>query len=156
MKYTEEMILHADSGYCMPVEEPRGKDVELSLGYGEQVHPTTGEKFFHHEMCIRDRAKRIYWFESAYDAMAYYQLNPKWDKELRKGVFVSTGGAPSQQQFKACLLYTSPVKPEWRQRVRVQEILGRGNQSFRRRLGAGHEACCSGGTSHCFLYVYSV
>lgn len=49
-----------------------------------------------------------------------------------------------------------PVKPEWRQRVRVQEILGRGNQSFRRRLVAGHEACCSGGTSHCFLYVYSV
>ena len=49
-----------------------------------------------------------------------------------------------------------PVKPEWRQRVRVQEILGRGNQSFRRRLVAGHETCCSGGTSHCFLYVYSV
>ena len=40
MKYTEEMILHSDSGYCMPFEEPRGKDVELSLGYGEQVHPT--------------------------------------------------------------------------------------------------------------------
>ena len=48
MKYTEEMILHSDSGYCMPFEEPQGKDVELSLGYGEQVHPTTGEKFFHH------------------------------------------------------------------------------------------------------------
>ena len=48
-------------------------------------------------------AKRIYWFESAYDAMAYYQLNQKWDKELRKGVFVSTGGAPSQQQFKAMI-----------------------------------------------------
>ena len=42
MKYTEEMILHSDRGYCMPFEEPRGKDVELSLGYGEQVHPTTG------------------------------------------------------------------------------------------------------------------
>lgn len=48
MKYTEEMILHSESGYCMPFEEPQGKDVELSLGYGEQVHPTTGEKFFHH------------------------------------------------------------------------------------------------------------
>ena len=48
MKYTEEMILHSDSGYCMPFEEPQGKDVELSLGYGEQVHPATGEKFFHH------------------------------------------------------------------------------------------------------------
>ena len=36
MKYTEEMILQSDSGYCMPFEEPQGKDVELSLGYGEQ------------------------------------------------------------------------------------------------------------------------
>ena len=48
MRYTEVMILHSDSGYCMPFEEPQGKDVELSLGYGEQTHPETGEKFFHH------------------------------------------------------------------------------------------------------------
>ena len=48
MKYTEEMILHSDSGYCMPFEEPQGKDVKMSLGYGDQAHPTTGEKFFHH------------------------------------------------------------------------------------------------------------
>ena len=48
MRYTEEMILHSKSGYCMPFEAPQGKDVELSLGYGEQVHPKTGEKFFHH------------------------------------------------------------------------------------------------------------
>lgn len=48
MKYTEEMILHSESGYCMPFEEPRGKDVELSLGYGEQTDTATGEKFFHH------------------------------------------------------------------------------------------------------------
>ena len=55
MKYTEEMILHSDSGYCMTFEEPRGKDVELSLGYGEQVHPTTGEKFFHHGIDFKAR-----------------------------------------------------------------------------------------------------
>lgn len=42
------MILHSESGYCMPFEEPQGKDVELSLGYGEQTDPETGEKFFHH------------------------------------------------------------------------------------------------------------
>lgn len=47
MKYTEENILHSASGYCMPFEEP-SKDVELSLGYGEQKHPVTGESFFHH------------------------------------------------------------------------------------------------------------
>lgn len=48
MKYTEEMILHSDSGYCMPFAEPDGRDVSLSLGYGEQNHPESGEKFFHH------------------------------------------------------------------------------------------------------------
>ena len=48
MKYTEEMILQSESGYCMPFEETQGKDVEMSLGYGEQTHPATGERFFHH------------------------------------------------------------------------------------------------------------
>lgn len=47
MKYTEEHILRSASGYSMPFEEP-SKDVLMSLGYGEQVHPVTGEKFFHH------------------------------------------------------------------------------------------------------------
>lgn len=48
-------------------------------------------------------AKDIYWFESAYDAMAYYQLHQKGNKDLRKAVFVSTGGAPSRQQFKGMI-----------------------------------------------------
>ena len=47
MRYTEEMMLQSKSGYCMPFEE-RGKDVELTLGYGNQKHPVTGEPFFHH------------------------------------------------------------------------------------------------------------
>ena len=47
MKYTEEMILRSPSGYCMPFEE-REKSVELSLRYGKQKHPVTGEEFFHH------------------------------------------------------------------------------------------------------------
>lgn len=47
MRYTEEMMLQSKSGYCMPFEE-RGKDVELTLGYGKQKHPVTGEMFFHH------------------------------------------------------------------------------------------------------------
>ncbi len=53
MKYTEEMILQSDSGYCMPFEEQQGKDVELSLGYGEQTDPATGEKFFKPVQCLR-------------------------------------------------------------------------------------------------------
>ena len=47
MKFTQDMMLQSDSGYCMPFEE-KGKDVEMSLGYGKQKHPKTGEVFFHH------------------------------------------------------------------------------------------------------------
>ena len=32
----------------MPFEEPTKQDVQMSLGYGEQKHPVTGEAFFHH------------------------------------------------------------------------------------------------------------
>lgn len=53
-------------------------------------------------------AKHIYWFESAYDAMAYYQLHQAQNKDLRKAVFISTGGAPSQQQFKGAIKSNSP------------------------------------------------
>lgn len=48
MKYTEQMILRSSSGYCMPFEEPIRKDVQMSLAYGEQKHPATGDTFFHH------------------------------------------------------------------------------------------------------------
>lgn len=51
------------------------------------------------------KARDVYWFESAYDAMAFYQLQP--DKRgLEKAVFVSTGGSPSMQQFKGMLEHT--------------------------------------------------
>ena len=48
MKYTEEMILHSPSGYCMPFEEENNKEVTLSTGYGEQQDALTGETYFHH------------------------------------------------------------------------------------------------------------
>lgn len=47
MQFTQEMMLHSDSGYCMPFEERNG-DVQMSLGYGKQKHPQTGETFFNH------------------------------------------------------------------------------------------------------------
>ena len=46
------MILQSDSGYCMPFEE-KDKDVEMTLGYGKQRHPMTGEPFFHHGVDFR-------------------------------------------------------------------------------------------------------
>ena len=48
MKYTEEMILQSPSGYCMPFEEEKNKEVTLSKGYGEQKDAVTRETSFHH------------------------------------------------------------------------------------------------------------
>ena len=42
-------------------------------------------------------ATNILWFESAYDAMAEYQINPV------KSVYVSTGGTPTKGQIKGML-----------------------------------------------------
>ena len=51
-------------------------------------------------------AKNVYWFESAYDAMAYYQLHVKDNPDLRKAVFVSTGGNPTVGQMRGMLRQT--------------------------------------------------
>ena len=55
-------------------------------------------------------AKHIYWFESAYDAMAYYQLHQAENKGLRKAVFVSTGGSPTVAQMRGVLALTLPAR----------------------------------------------
>lgn len=52
MKYTNDMNLVSNSGYSMPFEDRDG-NVELILPYGEQVHPCTGEKFFHHGIDLK-------------------------------------------------------------------------------------------------------
>lgn len=44
----------------------------------------------------------VYWFESAFDAMAYYQLHCK-EHDFSQSAFISTGGNPSQRQFKGVL-----------------------------------------------------
>lgn len=48
------------------------------------------------------KARDVYWFESAYDAMAFYQLRPE-KAMLDRSVFISTGGSPSMHQFKGML-----------------------------------------------------
>ena len=53
-------------------------------------------------------ADRVFLFESAYDAMAYYQLHRNEDKSLRKAVFVSTGGNPTRGQMLG-LIRTAPA-----------------------------------------------
>ena len=52
-------------------------------------------------------ADRVLLFESAYDAMAYWQLHRSSDRELRKAVFVSTGGNPTRGQMQG-LIRTAP------------------------------------------------
>lgn len=54
-------------------------------------------------------ATHIYWFESGYDAMSYYQLYQKENKDLRKAVFVSTGGTPTVEQMRGVI--SVPVPP---------------------------------------------
>ena len=46
--------------------------------------------------------RNVYWFESALDAMAFCQLNAS-KLNMEDSVFVSTGGSPSQQQFKGMI-----------------------------------------------------
>jgi hypothetical protein len=86
-----------------------------------------------------DQAKHVYWFESAFDAMAYYQIQKeqlvdtiggyedmqsegsyKGAEEIREfkqelydlenAVFVSTGGNPSIHQFKGMFAETNHAK----------------------------------------------
>lgn len=52
-----------------------------------------------------DKAENVLWFESAYDAMAYYQLARKEHKD-RKAVYVSTGGNPTHNQLVGMLAAT--------------------------------------------------
>ena len=54
-------------------------------------------------------AKHIYWFGSAYDAMAYYQLHQTQHPELQKAVFVSTCGRPTEKQMRGVLELTVPA-----------------------------------------------
>lgn len=51
---------------------------------------------------LRD-ATHVFWFESGYDAMSYYQLHQKENKDLRKAVFVSTGGTPTEEQMRGVI-----------------------------------------------------
>jgi hypothetical protein len=52
-----------------------------------------------------ERVYDVYWFESAFDAMAYYQLHSK-DRNFSQSAFISTGGNPSHRQFKGILAHT--------------------------------------------------
>ena len=56
------------------------------------------------DACLCKNAKNVYFFESGYDAMAFYQVN-KSRLVLETSVFVSTGGTFSSQQIKGITDY---------------------------------------------------
>lgn len=51
---------------------------------------------------LRD-ARHVLWFESAYDAMAFYQLHAWKNEEMRHAVYLSTGGNPTVMQFRGVI-----------------------------------------------------
>lgn len=57
-----------------------------------------------------DKAGGIAWFESAYDAMAFYQVNREMIRSnpdlSRKSIYVSTGGTPTDGQIRGMLTET--------------------------------------------------
>lgn len=52
-----------------------------------------------------DQAQRVLWFESAFDAMAYYQMERKAGAPY-SGVYVSTGGNPGKEAMQQLLALT--------------------------------------------------
>lgn len=54
-------------------------------------------------------ADKVLWFESAYDAMAYYQLHRQSGADT-KAVYVSTGGNPTENQFRGLVSITPQAK----------------------------------------------
>ena len=44
---TKDMLLESASGFMMPFEASEEEEVQVSLGFGEQKHPLTGEVFNH-------------------------------------------------------------------------------------------------------------
>ena len=56
-----------------------------------------------------EHAEKVLWFESAYDAMAYYQLHRQSGADT-KAVYVSTGGNPTENQFCGLVSVTPQAK----------------------------------------------
>ena len=48
-------------------------------------------------------ASHVLWFESAYDAMAFYQLHARGNDDMKEAVYLSTGGNPTVMQFRGVI-----------------------------------------------------
>lgn len=56
----KDMLLESGSGYMMPFALSDGEQLQTTLGFGEQKHPHTGERFNHHGVDLLTEGKPLY------------------------------------------------------------------------------------------------
>ena len=97
------LVLPSDTEKIVGLEErgrPKMSDGSSYKGMAEGSNSSEGLWIANLTGRPLDKATEIAWFESAYDAMAEYQLNPK------PAVYVSTGGTPTENQIRGMLAWT--------------------------------------------------
>ena len=116
MKYTNlafPMTLPEDAEKVVGLEErgrPAADGSSTFKGKAEGSNSSAGLWIASPARTPLAEAADVYWFESAYDAMAYYQLHQKQNRELRKAVFISTGGNPTKEQMRGVLTRSLAAK----------------------------------------------
>ena len=116
LRYTNlafPLTVPKDTGQVVGLEErgrPRMDGSGSYKGKAEGSNSSQGLWIASPAKTTLTEAKHIYWFESASEAMAYYQLHQAKNQELRKAVFVSTGGEPTEKQMRGVLELTIPAR----------------------------------------------
>ena len=88
------------------LEERSRPRLDGSTGYKGKAAGSNGSEglWMASPNCVPlQKVKDVYWFESAYDAMAYFQTHIKNDYSLYKAMFVSTGGSLTVMQARGVL-----------------------------------------------------
>ena len=47
MEFSKDLLIPSDSGYCFPFMPGKDDNISIILDYGEQINPSTGQKFNH-------------------------------------------------------------------------------------------------------------
>ena len=59
-KNYKDLLLESASGFRMPFTLQASEELKITLGYGEQTHPKTGEKFYHQGTDFFCKDKKLY------------------------------------------------------------------------------------------------
>lgn len=60
------MLLESESGYMMPFSLKEDEELQITLGYGKQKNPKTGEDFIHQGIDLLVKDKTLYAIASGY------------------------------------------------------------------------------------------